>query len=223
MKTLEKQQAVLLRQQGLSYKEILDSLAASQSSLSRWLRNVELTPDQHARIHRKNLAVRQRFVEWNSRRRIETRVRKDQLASHCAAEIGELSLRELQLIGVSLYWAEGSKGMVEFVNADPNMIRLVMQWFRRCCQVPESKFRAKVQLYDLARREDTERFWSTLTGIPLQQFTKPIDKLSPGSRRKRGNTLPYGTLHIRISDVQLLTKIQGWIHGLNMAPSSSPA
>ena len=227
MKTLEKQQAVLLRNQGLSYREIQRAIAVSRGSLSRWLQGVTLTEDQHERIHRKNLSIRQDFVAYNQRKHAEVQAKKRETIGRCAEEIGDITTRELLLVGIALYWAEGSKGnltsVVEFVNADPAMIALMMRWFRWCCQVPEQKFRARIQLHDAAQLQKSEQFWSSLTGIPTQQFTKPILKLSPSSQRKRGNSLPYGTIHIRIADVHLLTTIQGWMSGLSLAPSSSPA
>lgn len=227
MKTLEKQQAVTLRIQGLSYREIQESIAVSRGSLSRWLRDTRLTEAQHARIHEKNLAVRRKFVEYNERRHVDSQTNKRETLQQSAKEIGGISARELHIVGTALYWAEGSKGyltsVVEFVNADPAMIALMMRWFRECCTVPEQKFRARVHLHHPDQRHACEQFWSHLTGIPTRQFTKPIVKLSPTSQRKRGNTLPYGTLHLRIADVHLLMRIRGWVQGLGLAPSSSPA
>ena len=227
MKTLEKQQAVALRGRGLSYREIQKVLSVSRSSLSRWLRDIGLTEDQQARIHQKNVAIRRKFVEFNDNKRIRCQAEKRATMARCANDVGSLSARELQLLGAGLYWAEGCKSdstsVVEFVNSDLAMIALMMRWLRICCRVPEQKLRARVQLHDAGRVQDVERFWSQITSIPVRQFTKPILKLSSSSQRKRGNILPYGTFHIRISDVRLLTKIRGWIEGLKMAPSSSPA
>ena len=227
MKTIEKQQAISLRHQGLSYREILYGLPVSPGSLSRWLRDIELTEEQHTRIHQQNLTIRRAFVEWNHRHRTHVRAQKAELIKQRAGTVGELTPRELTLIGAALYWAEGCKSPltsgVEFVNADPAMIGLMMRWFRECCRVPESKFRARAQLHDPQRLHEVQRYWSQVTGVPVTQFTKPILKLSSSSQRKRGNSLPYGTAHIRIADVHLLTIIRGWIAGLGLAPSSSPA
>ncbi len=227
MKTLEKQQAVGLRNQGLSYREIQELLSVSGGSLSRWLRDIEMTQEQQERIHQKNAHIRQKFIDYNQQKRHDVLALKEECLRNAAREIGSIAKRELLLIGTALYWAEGCKGtftsVVEFVNADPAMVQLIMQWFRICCQVPESKFRAKVQLHDVGRLEETQRFWSRLTGISVEQFTQPIKKLSSSSQGKRGNILPYGTIHIRIADVHLLTRIRGWVQGLGLAPSSSPA
>ena len=191
------------------------------------LREIALSEAQQRRIYRKNFFIRQQFIEYNHRKSIQSREQKSAIEHQAAAEINSLTMRELQLIGTALYWAEGTKGVrssvVEFVNADPRMIALVMRWFRRCCGVGEQKLRARVQLHDPTRRQEAEHFWSNVTQIPTQQFTQPILKISSTSRGKMGNRLPYGTLHIRIADVHLLTRIQGWIRGLSLAPSSSPA
>ena len=153
-------------------------MPVSPGSLSRWLRDIELNDEQRARIHQKNLASRQKFVEFAQRKHRTSQLEKS---------------------------------------------GLMMRWFRECCNVSEQKFRIRVQLYDAAHRQHIEQFWSQVTGISTQQFTKPILKLSPSSQRTRGNPLPYGTLHLRIAGVHLLTKIQGWMKGLSLAPSSSPA
>ena len=227
MKHLEKQQAIALRSQGLSYREIQASVPVSRGSLSRWLQDIQLTNDQHERLLGKSAGTRRMFVAWNHLRQTTTQARKRAIRERSRADIGRLTGRELQLIGSALYWAEGSKGVdtsvVEFVNTDPSMIALIMRWFRLCCHVPEPKFRARVQFHDAARQETVEAFWSEITEIPRGQFTRPFLKLSPSSQRKLGNRLPYGTIHIRIADVQLLEMIQGWIKGLGLAPSSSPA
>ena len=227
MKTLEKQQAVTLRTEGLSYREIEAQLDVSRSSLHRWLHEIALSDVHQRRIHQKNFFIRQKFIEYNHRKSIQSREQKSAIEHQAAAEINSLTMRELQLIGTALYWAEGTKGaqtsVVEFVNTDPEMINLMMRWFRKCCGVGEHKFRARVQLHNSARRQESEHFWSNVTQIPTQQFTQPILKISSTSRGKMGNRLPYGTLHIRIADVHLLTRIQGWIRGLSLAPSSSPA
>ena len=224
MKTLEKEQAVGLRQTGLSYREIEQQVNVSRGSLSRWLRDIELTPDQQRRIHQQNLVIRRKFVQYNHQKRAVALAEKDQLCTQAAQEVALLSSRELCLVGAALYWAEGTKaGLVEFVNSDPAMVALMMRWFRECCGVPEAKFRGRLQLHDPTRVTVVQAFWSQLTGIPLQQFTRPFQKLSPTSQRKRGNCLPNGIIHIRIADVRLLARIGGWIKGLGTAPSSSPA
>ena len=46
MKKTLKIEAIRLREQGLSYNEILQHVNVRKSTLSVWLRNIELTPEQ---------------------------------------------------------------------------------------------------------------------------------------------------------------------------------
>lgn len=140
-------------------------------------------------------------------------------------DIYSISERELKLIGIALYWAEGySKNSawktVSFTNSDPRMITLMMKWFRAICKVPDNKFRIRIQCYGIKRVKESERFWSRITNISLLQFTKPYTRVSPTSKKKIGNLSPYGICNIRISDISLLTKIKGWIKGLKALSSS---
>ena len=227
MKAFEKQQALTLRSQGFSLTEIEKYVPVSKGSLSRWLKHVELSAAQQQRIDQKTHQIHRRFIEYNQRKQREVEAKRVQCVEECRREVGRLTHRELWLVGAALYWAEGCKGrltsVVEFVNSDPQMIALMMRWFRECCSVSEKKFRVRIQLHDAARVPQVQQFWSELTGISLTQFTKPMLKISPSSQRRCGNLLPYGTAHLRIADVHLLTRIQGWIQGLSLAPSSSPA
>ena len=218
MKVLEKNKAVELRKQGKTFSEILKEIPASKSSLSHWLRDINLTDEQLTRIRYKNDKIKKKFIEYNKLRRREAVKRRENIIEAAKEEINKISKRELKLLGIALYWGEGSKceraGAVKFVNSDSIMIKIMMRWFREICCVPESKFRASFQAYELQNIDTIRTFWSKLTGIPLNQFTAPSLRISKTSKGKRGNILPYGTLQVQISNSALLTKILGWIEGL---------
>ena len=218
MKVLEKNKAVELRKQGKTFSEILKEIPVSKSSLSHWLRDINLTDEQLTRIRYKNDKIKKKFIEYNKLRRREAVKRRENIIEVAKEEINKISKRELKLLGIALYWGEGSKceraGAVKFVNSDSIMIKIMMRWFREICRVPESKFRASFQAYELQNIDTIRTFWSKLTGIPLSQFTAPSLRISKTSKGKRGNILPYGTLQVQISNSALLTKILGWIEGL---------
>lgn len=218
MKVLEKEKAKELRKSGLTYKEILDQLSVSRGSLSYWLRDIMLTDVQKERIYGKNLNIRRKFIEYNKKKHDRAISYKENIVENSRREIIEISKEELKLIGIALYWAEGYKAesakYVEFVNSDPVMIRLMMKWFRIACNVPDEKFRIKIQIHNEENIKGAIEFWSLNTGIQPEQFMKPYLKTSPTSKRRSGNTLSYGVCHIRISDIALLTKIKGWIDGM---------
>ena len=226
MKPVERKQSELLRRQGFTYREILEQVPVSKSSLSMWLRNVVLTEVQQARIHGKDLQIRRRFVEYNQRKHNTAVARHQFWENQAASEAVPVSYETLKWIGVALYWGEGSKagnpGMVRFSNSDPNMIRLIMRWFREVCHVPEHKFHAWIQTHDDQNLEKAQDFWSNITQMPPERFSRPTVRVSRSSLCKQGNILLNGTLHVEIRDIELFHRILGWIQGLGIvAPSSS--
>ncbi len=224
MKTLKKKRAIELRKAGKTYSEILKDLPVSKGSLSLWLRDVVLELEQRTRIENKNAAVIKKFVELNERRKRNSREKKRRLAGAAAGEIREISDQELKLIGIALYWAEGYKRSgwrtACFANSEPQMIVLMMRWFREICRVPEKKFRVRIQAYDAGRIQESQSFWSRVTGVPLSQLSKPYMRISPTSQGKMETPFVHGTCSIRISDTCLLVKIKGWITGLAALSSS---
>ncbi len=225
MKAFEKKRAVELRKAGRTYGEILKDLPVSRGSLSCWLRDVALGPEQAARIEQKNSAALRKLSAINERRKRASQEGKRRLAEGAAKEIRGISEQELKLIGIALYWAEGYKRSgwrtVCFANSEPQMIILMMRWFRQVCGVPEKKFRIRIQGYDADGVRKSQSFWSRVTGVPLSQFSKPYVRISPTSQGKMETPFIHGTCSIRISDASLLVKIKGWINGL-AALSSSP-
>ena len=225
MKNWEKKEVVQnLRHQGLSYKEIRQRIpfTISKSTVSGWCKDIELTEPQKDRLQRlfKEGSYRGRLLgskATQTRRANEVREIKEK----AGLEISSLSKNEFKLAGLMLYWAEGNKSQSAGIsNSDPELIRFMMRWFREICGVREERFRLKVQTHDNKTVKRIEEFWSDITGIPLSQFTKATVTISKSSKLIRGNTLPYGTLQIRVSDIKLLTKIKGWIKGLEALSSS---
>ncbi len=225
MKIAEKNKAIELRKQGMTIGEIIKEIPVSKGSLSYWLRDVLLSDEQIARIKYKNEAIKSKFIRFNELRKEKAEEDKRQISNRAAREINDISERELKLIGIVLYWAEGYKANarhVEFINSDPAMIKLMMLWFRQICNVREEQFRIRLQIHNVSEINKAQDFWSAITGLPLTQFNRAYTKTSPTSKRKSGNLVPYGICSIRISDIRLITRIRGWIFGL-MALSSSLA
>jgi len=206
----EKLKAIELRKQGLSYSEINKTIKVSRSTLSLWLRNIPLSERQI-----RELKGRDKSRHYGAQARIKKRINKTRkILSRGIKEAKELSSNNLFVSGLMLYWAEGTKfnESVKFSNSDPLMIKLIMKWFREICRVPENKFRVEVHIHTLHVKEDIEKYWSTITQVPLNQFHKTMVK--PTTLKQRKNKLYEGTCSIRINDVDLYRKIMGWKTGL---------
>jgi len=212
MKLKEKWKAIGLRRAGFSYTEILAQTDVSKSTLSQWLREIELTAEQRSRLHNKMDQVRYDIAKRKVAQRI---ILTDRIIEQAKKEVGKLFKNPLFFTGLALYWAEGAKSMAEKVklaNSDEKMISLSMRWFREICKVPENKFRIHIHMHTLHIRKDIVDYWSKVTGIPLNQFYKPyIKHTSLGQRR---NLLYNGTCSIIIHDKYLFRRILGWKLGM---------
>jgi predicted transcriptional regulator len=99
-----------------------------------------------------------------------------------AAEIGALSRRELHLVAVTAYWAEGSKDKpwrrherVVFTNSDEGMIRLWLA-FLDDLGWPEESRRYRVNIHESADVEEATRSWAAVIGVPTDRFSPPALK-----------------------------------------------
>ncbi len=214
MKLEQKQKAIALRKKGLSISSIASELHVSKSSVSTWVRDVEMSKNILDKIRSRSHTAA--VVE----RRRMTRIKKEEayrsdIIRKAKSEIRHLSPEELLLVGTALYWGEGSKkkrGMVEFTNSDPRMIKFMKYFLREVCAVPEDKFRGHVYLHAHLSPHKAEAYWSGVSNIPLTQFHKT--SIQKNKKKLQKDTLPFGTFAIVVCDTKLKLTIMGWIEGL---------
>ncbi|MDP3901007.1 MAG: hypothetical protein Q8Q38_01550 [bacterium] len=208
MKLKERRKAIRLRRLGKSYGEILKYTPVSKGTLSLWLRDIEVNPKFLAELRGREIS---RYAGAKARQR--QRIEKTELIIRDAKkEVWSLYRDPLFLAGLMLYWAEGDKSdeneQIKFTNSDPEMIRVMMCWFRKVCVVPEEKFRISLHVHELHCRSDMEDYWSRVTKVPLTQFHKTYIKQT--SLRYRKNHLYNGTCAIRVSNRDLFRRMKGW-------------
>ena len=131
MKSIEKQQAIQLRKEGKTYSEILSEIPIAKSTLSDWLKSVQLATPQKQRITKKRKSAALRGAQVRHQNRISE---VEALEKQGFIDVNRLSARELWLIGVALYWAEGSKQYdhspstgVTFNNSDARMLLVFLK------------------------------------------------------------------------------------------------
>jgi hypothetical protein len=216
----ERDTAVRLRKEGRSYNEINKLLGVPKSTLSGWFRGIEISREAKEKLWNES---RRRWVQnitIYNKERSKVALEKSHLEQQLASKkISHLTERELMLVGTALYWAEGARKKrwtAKFTNSDPLMIAIIMQFFRKICGVEENEFRVQLQIHPNISEEKAKLYWSEVTGIPVEQFIKTQIAISKSSKLKRpSNTLPYGTIHISVSNVNLVNRIKGWILGLS--------
>ncbi|MER5206713.1 hypothetical protein [Streptomyces sp. NPDC002825] len=201
-----------LRLQGWTYDQIQVELGCSKSSISLWVRN--LPKPERKRTREEASEIARRGWEVTLRRRDEERQAVKRAA---AAEIGAMSERELFLLGVGLYWAEGTKDKpharrerVTFVNSDPGMIQVFTAWLDLLGVEPERR-RYYVMIHETADAGDAERHWGDLVGVDPSTFGKTtVKRHNPRTNRKNVSADYHGCLVIRIlGGADLYRRIEG--------------
>jgi hypothetical protein len=215
MKLEEKLLSRKLRKEGYSLNEIRAKTGFTKSSISLWVRDIELTIKQKQRLSLKGL--REEDIEKRRLSRLaKENARRMAIVNTAEKDIKNLSKSDLFVIGTTFYWAEGRKGLrgiVTFSNSDPRAIKLMMRFFREICNVPEKKFRGHIHIYSHLSTRKAETYWSDISQIPLGQFYKTYQKPSKASLGKK-DTLPYGTFDINVCSTELLLRIRGWTSGI---------
>ncbi|MEU3523858.1 hypothetical protein AB0E62_08340 [Streptomyces sp. NPDC038707] len=213
-----------LRLQGWTYDRIQLELGCSKSSISLWVR--DLPKPERRRTREEAAAIARRGWEEKLRIRDEERRRTKEKAKR---SVGELSGRELFLVGVGLYWAEGSKDKpyarrenVIFVNSDPGMIKVYLAWLD-LLQVERERLRFNVMIHENADVEGAERYWADLIGADISAFNKTtLKKHNPKTVRKNTGDAYRGCLVIKVlKGAELYRRIEGWWCGIVGAATSA--
>ena len=203
------------REEGLSIGAIAKLLRCSKSSVSEWVRDIPLTSEQVAKLMSRERASEIAASHPNAPKQ-KFGIERDHIEALAMRDFGVIDRDKLRVIGAALYWAEGAKdrNVVAFVNSDPNMIRLMMRFFREVCDVDDAKFRGVLHIHPHLDVEAALGFWSSITRIPVSQFYKTQLAVSKASVHHKADRLPKGTFRISISDTRLCCRIKGWIRGM---------
>jgi hypothetical protein len=223
MKNLLKQKAIQLRTQGKSYLEIQKEIHVAKSTLSFWLKDLILSNEVKEKISRRGKQISiQALIKRNKKQTLIARQKASDIRSRFSKEILKIEKSELFLLGLGLYLGEGYKRgaegskwkCVDIANSDPDIIQIMMRFFRECCDVKETDFRLYLSLHDQEKETFVRDFWIQKTGLNKANFIKTSFVISSSSKKKVSKKLEYGTLHIRIYNTDLFHKIIGWIDGI---------
>jgi len=205
-----------LRNLGLDYEEIATSLGVSKSSVSLWVRDLPRPPRLSVEECRKRSAEGSRRY-WEAERPARE-ARLAGVAARAAAEIGDMTDREILIAGAIAYWCEGTKNKphrradrVVFINSDPVLIGFFLKFLYTAGIAPETLV-FRVYIHETADVEAAQRFWLDATDAQPSQFRRTVLKHhNPKTARKNVAAGYLGCLRIdvrRSSD--LYRKIEGW-------------
>lgn len=221
-KVQEKEQAIKLRKQGKTYNEILKVVPVAKSTLSLWLREVGLSKTQKQRISAKRRAAQMRGGE----RRREIRLEEENaMLERALREIDIITERDLFLIGVALYWAEGAKRnadkpgvLIDFGNSDPEIIKLFISWLRKFAGVKNEDLVLRLHLHinHKYRESEVKKIWTNKLNEPQDLFGKTIyKKHSPKTVRHKTGEEYIGLVSVRVrKSTSLNRRIMGLIYAI---------
>jgi transposase-like protein len=209
--TLIKAKAINLRRSGKSYGEISKEIGISKSTLSYWLIDIALKPEYRERFYTRQITNLSRGPKSQKERRSSE---VEEILKRAKEEIHKnISEETIKFFGLALYWAEGSKGKgLRITNSDPYLILFMVYWFEKVFGIKPDTLRAWLNIYQQQNDIKIKRFWSDLTGIPINNFGKSYIK--PLNKGFKKNNLYYGTIAIyapRTTDLKY--RMNGWLQG----------
>jgi transcriptional regulator with XRE-family HTH domain len=214
MKIAERNEARRLRRErGLSLKDIASRLGVAKSSVSLWVRDIELTPEQERRLRDQNGMYTRQLLAHAAWRELHRRRRQ------AAQQEGRMRAREndpFHAAGCMLYWAECSKGrnQLRLSNSDPEVVRFFVRFLRECFDLEDVDIKLTCNLFadHLERQQEIEQFWLDVLELPRSSLRKSmVNVYSKYSQKKRRNRLPYGTCCLVVSRTAIVQHIYGAI------------
>ena len=108
--------------------------------------------------------------------------------------------KTLEIVGLVLWATEGDKTQLSLSNGGPTLIKKYLEFLRKICRLKEEKIKAVIHCHDTLSYKQCLKYWSQVTNIPYNRFTKPHIKKDRGGTRK----YPFGILRIAASNVRLV-------------------
>jgi hypothetical protein len=216
-----KKKAIQLRKNGESYSEILVDIPVAKSTLSLWLRSVDLSKKQKQTLTFKKIQAAWRGGETKKRDRIE---RSGKIIEQAKNEIREISDRDFWLAGIMLYWAEGSKQKetnvsvaIKFSNSDPMMLRFFIMWLKKFLDVSDKEIILEMFIHEnfKSKKDFFVNYWSKTLSYPVSKFDRVYyKKHKVKTNRKNVGENYHGQLVVIVrKSTNLNRKITGWIEG----------
>ncbi|GIG66010.1 hypothetical protein [Phytomonospora endophytica] len=198
-----------LRRQGKTYNEIVAELGCSKSSVSLWVRDIEVVRKVHPSWSADARAKREAGAALRRARKVAERVaaRADPVL-----ELLPCDDRDALISGAIAYWCEGRKWKewmatppaVAFINSDPALVRLFLR-FLKVAPVSFGAFRYRLHIHENASEAEAHAHWARELSIDVADFGKTTWKRhNPKTVRKNTGAGYFGCLSVTVLRSQAL-------------------
>ena len=203
-KSKERLEALKLRRRGLSVGNIAQRLGVSKSSVSTWCEDIQLTSEQRTQLLKNKIegGHRGRIIgaETNRNKRLKNMAEQELVAR---SMIGDLTARDKLMIGIALYWGEGTKAVhssaTAITNSDPEAVLFARNWFEQL-GVERSMFQPYIFISETHRMREKVimRFWSRYLHISARQFAPIIFLKGRPKKIYENHNSYYGVVALRV-------------------------
>jgi hypothetical protein len=197
----------------MALRAIAEQLGVSKASVSLWVRDIVLTPDQEAALLAKNPVRNGQLLGTRVRRE---RCREQRLTAQQHGREFARRCHPEHIAGCMLYWAEGTKArnVAQLVNADADLVRKFLTFLRSCYDVPADRVALSVNCFlgNGLSLDEVQQWWLTGLGLPATCLRKAVvNRPSSASKFRKGHVLPYGTARISVHSTFIVQSIYGAI------------
>jgi len=107
------------------------------------------------------------------------------------------------MLGLGLYIGEGGKtgGITRIINSDPNIINMVLRWFRVQFGIKNKNLKVRLHIYPDTNKDKAIAYWSDALKIDKIYFSNPTVDTRINKKRTYVGKLPYGTAHVTVKSL----------------------
>lgn len=213
MKPDKREEARRLRsEEGMAITEICRVLGVSKSSVSVWVRDIELTEAQKDRLHDQHYAYRAQTKGGHTNAVKARELRKQY------QEEGRTKARErdpLHIAGCMLYWGEGAKkrNVLGLSNSDPALLQFYVRFLKESLLIENEEISLRIYCYlgNEIAQEDVEQYWLSTLDLPDTCLKTVVINPQPKSSQQKGRKLLYGVGVIDVFSTRLVQHVFGAI------------
>ncbi|KKT42150.1 MAG: hypothetical protein UW30_C0002G0061 [Candidatus Giovannonibacteria bacterium GW2011_GWA2_44_13b] len=184
-----KDKAVRLRKKGFSIVKIEQDLNVSRSTLSGWLKAVNLTEAQKQKLfENKNKALvagRKKAVIWHNQQKDKRLQEAKNQAQDVLKSIDTKNKYIMELALSILYFGEGGKSADDTTlgSTDPLILKFFLTCLEQIYNFDINRVRCELYIRADQNPDALKRFWSRELKVPIKNFKGAfIDKRTAGSK-----------------------------------------
>ncbi len=187
-----------------------------KNTLTLWVRGIELTPEQRARLQEKERVANEhnRFLAADAHRRGRlARIEVAKIRAEAFLDKLPDQHRLNHVAAAMLYLGEGAKadGALSFANSNPQIIRYWVYLLRTSFDVVESKFSLQLMTRADQDRDELRQYWTSVTKI--ERYIKgSVDARTQGKPTMRSDY--KGVCSVVYYDFSIRRYLDALAHGL---------